>query len=323
MKRLFLIFIFFVVIISFSIFLLILINNHTLDIEEKKLKGFQLSPKSFSETDFNEFISSSKRLGNNVVAWSGSYSELKNLGSSPFRVISLARSNELTPVIIFQVFDKKEGKIFKDFEDDKHLLDFVSKYKPEYIGLGIEVNYLYEKNKGEFDKYVLLFHSYQSKIKSISNNTKIFPIFQLEKLKGLQGGLFGGINDTSKNQWEILNKFNKADLLGFTTYPTLIYNSPSDIPLGYYEEISKNTNLKYIFSEIGWIRTDGIKGWEGSEIEQSKYMELLGKTNAKGFIWSFFYDQEIEKPFRYMGLRGVNDKSIDSVSEKAWQMLGK
>jgi hypothetical protein len=124
-------------------------------------------------------------------------------------------------------------------------------------------------------------------------------------------------------KFSILNKFNKADLLGFTTYPTLIYNSPSDIPLGYYEEISKNTNLKYIFSEIGWIRTDSIKGWEGSEIEQSKYMELLGKTNTKGYIWSFFYDQDVEKPFRYMGLRGVNDKSIDSVSEKAWQKLGK
>lgn len=323
MKKPFLILIIFFVLIILAFFFLIITKQNSIKEPNVTLKGFQLTPKSYTENDFNEFISSSKRLGNNVIAWSGSYRELMNLESSPYRVISLARSNGLTPVIIFQVFDKKEGKIFKDFEDDKHLLDFVSKYKPEYIGLGIEVNYLYEKNRSEFDKYVLLFHSYQSKIKSISNNTKIFPIFQLEKLKGLQGGLFGGINDTSNNQWEILNKFNKADLLGFTTYPTLIYNSPSEIPIGYYEEISKYTNLKYIFSEIGWIRTSDIKGWEGSEVEQDEYIEQLGKTDAKGYIWSFFYDQDVEKPFRYMGLKGVNDKSIDSVSEKAWQKLGK
>lgn len=323
MKKPLLIFITFVLLMTLSFFLFEIIKQNLSNNEDITLKGFQLSPKSFSASDFNEFISSSKRLGNNLIAWSGSYSELKNLESSPYRVISLARSNGLTPVIIFQVFDKKEGKVFKDFENDQYLLDFVSKYKPEYIGLGIEVNYIYEKNKVEFDKYVVLYDSYQKKIKSISKNTKIFPIFQYEKLNGLEGGLFGGINDTSRNQWEILNKFKGSDLLGFTTYPTLIYNSPSEIPKGYYEEISKHTSIKYIFSEIGWVRTGDIKGWEGSEIEQAKFLEEIGKTNSQGFIWSFYYDQDVEKPFRYMGLRGIDNKSLDSESEKAWEMLGK
>ena len=133
--------------------------------------------------------------------------------------------------------------------------------------------------------------------------------------------MFGGVNDTSHNQWEILDKFKDSDLLAFTTYPTLIYNSPSDIPSGYYEEISKHTNLEYIFSEVGWIRTGDIKGWEGSEIEQSKYIELLGNTSSKGYIWSFLYDQDVEKPFRYMGLRGVDFNNTETLSEKAWEMI--
>lgn len=323
MKKPLLILLIFVVLISLSLFLFVFMNQNSISELGVTLKGFQLSPKSFSASDYNEFISSSKKLGNNVIAWSGSYSELKNKESSPYRVMSLARSNGLTPVVIFQVYEKKEGKIFEDFEDDRYLLDFVSKYKPEYIGLGIEVNYLYEKNEGEFDKYVVLFDSYHKEIKEISKNTKVFPIFQLEKLKGLQGGLFGGLNDTTKNQWEILDKFKSTDLLAFTTYPTLIYNSPSDIPSGYYEEISKNTSLEYIFSEVGWIRTGDIKGWEGSEIEQAQYIELLGKTGTKGYIWSFFYDQDTIKPFRYMGLRGMDYNNSESESEKAWGMIGK
>lgn len=70
-------------------------------------------------------------------------------------------------------------------------------------------------------------------IKSASPTTTVFTIFQLERMAGMQGGLYGGNNNAS-TEWSLLAKF-KMDAVGFTTYPDLVFKDPTDIPANFYE----------------------------------------------------------------------------------------
>ena len=77
-------------------------------------------------------------------------------------------------------------------------------------------------------------------VKAESPQTKIFPNFQLEKMKPTKGRTLGEANDPSKSEWDLLDRFPKMDLAAFTTYPGLIYRSPSEIPADYYSEIQQH-----------------------------------------------------------------------------------
>lgn len=134
-------------------------------------------------------------------------------------------------------------------------------------------------------------------MKTASPNTQVFTVFQLEKMKGLSGGLFGGKSDPGQNEWSLLDRFAKADFFAFTTYPGLVYKDPSEISTNYYDEIRLHTSKRIAFSEIGW---------QSSETEQADFIRLfftLTKSLEPEFrIWSFLYDQPTIVPFDSMGL---------------------
>ena len=188
--------------------------------------------------------------------------------------------------------------------------NFAQKYRPKYLGLGIEVNVLSEKSPPDFDKFVSLFNESYDAIKTVSPNTKIFTVFQLEKMKGLSGGLFGGVNDETKNEWPLLEKFQKSDIIAFTTYPSLIYKDPAEIPADYYLEIKNHTQKPIAFTEVGWPSGADILGWESSEEEQAsfiqRFFELTKDLKPELAIWAFMYDQNTIEPFKTMGL--INSK---------------
>lgn len=194
---------------------------------------------------------------------------------------------------------------------------FAQKYKPEYLALGIEVNVLYEKSPEDFEYFAQFFSEAYDAVKAVSPNTKVFTIFQLEKMKGLNGGLFGGVNDPSKAEWVLLGKFQKSDLAAFTTYPGLVYKNPSEIPADYYSEIRTHTSKPIAFTEIGWHSAPSPQGWESSEQEQAEFASaFFSRTKGMGeefAIWSFLYDQNTIKPFNSMGLFYAN-----GTQKKAW-----
>ncbi len=294
--------------------------------EQTQLKGFQLSPKSYVGPAFSEFFEDSQNLGNTAMGWSGSVSELNKSNSAAQTLFSLSTKYKFTPVIIVQSYDRKTNKLLADFVSNAQteLVTFAEKNKPAYIGIGIEVNLLYDKNKSEFEKFVSMFAKDVKAIKQVSPDTKVFTIFQYEQLQGLKGGLFGGKNDTKKANWKLLDKFPAADLIGITTYPTLIYKTPANMPSNYYAALYKHTKKPIFFTEIGWLRTKTIPGWEGSPQEQANFLNRLGaqthKDQTVGYLWSFFYDQAAAKPFDGMGLRGIND-TAPALSESAWKSL--
>ena len=136
-------------------------------------------------------------------------------------------------------------------------------------------------------------------------------------MKGLDGGLFGGANNASDNEWFLLDQFTNSDLIAFTTYPGLIYTSPDQLPADYYYEIQLHTTKPIAFTEIGWHSAATPTGWESSENEQAdfvtKFFALTSDVHPKMTIWSFLYDQNTVVPFNSMGLWRT-----DGTAKQAW-----
>ncbi len=284
------------------------------------LTGVSLSPKSFQANDFTNFFEQAKEAGE-VVMWAGDWNELSNAqGGGSVVVASLAQTYKYVPVVELQFFTQSDGKLLRPLDEvtkqnyKNSLIVFIKKYQPEYLGIGIEVNTLYEKSPADFDVFSQFFSEVYDLVKANSPNTKVFTIFQLEKMKGLNGGLFGGTNDPNKAQWFLLDKFPKSDIIAFTTYPGLIYKNPSDIPSNYYTEIQTHTSKNIAFTEIGWHSGASPKGWESSEEEQAEFVaklsELSRDLNKELVLWSFMYDQETFEPFNSMGLRRRDDGTV-------------
>lgn len=287
------------------------------------LKGITLSPKTFGPNDFSDFLEKAKLAGK-IVSWAGDWNDLSTTtDSAPKVVAELASKYNYLPVVEAQFFTQSSGKLLRTLDTATKLnyknraVAFAQKYNLKYLAFGIEVNILYEKSPEDFNNFILFFAEVYDAVKAASPNTRVFTIFQLEKMKGLNGGLFGGVNEPSKTQWQLLDKFPRSDIIAFTTYPGLIYKSPNDIPVDYYSDIKSHTSKPIAFTEIGWHSADNLRGWESSEVEQAdfvtKFFNLTKGLDREMVIWSFMYDQNTIEPFKSMGLR-----RIDGNARLAW-----
>lgn len=287
------------------------------------LKGVSLSPKSFQAADFTDFFEKAKETGQ-VVSWAGDWNELDiTKHGAPIVVTELASNYSYIPVIEAQFFNQSTGNLLRPLDEatresyKNYAVAFANKYKPRYLAFGIEVNVIYEKSPDAFEQFVPFYAEIYDAVKAVSPKSKVFTVFQLEKMKGLNGGLFGGTNDPNKAQWNLLNKLPKCDIIAFTTYPGLIYKSSSDIPIDYYAEIKSHTAKGIAFTEIGWHSNTSPAGWESSDAEQAefvaRFLDLSQGLDKEMVIWSFMYDQNTIEPFNSMGLRRA-----DGGAKRAW-----
>ena len=287
-------------------------------------RGVSLSPRSFASSDFTDFFQKAREAGS-LVSWAGDWQELGNpTGGGPTVLAELASTYGYKPVIVAQFFTQSSGQLLRpmDVATRQSYRDsaraFVKKYKPRYLGLGIEVNMLYEKSPSDFDGFVELFANVYRDVKSVSPTTQVFTVFQLERMKGLRGGLFGGTNEPGNTHWNLLDRFPDSDIVAFTTYPDLIFKDPGDIPPDYYSEIKAHTAKGTAFIEVGWHTAANPAGWESSETEQGRFVKaffgLTRDLDPEIVIWSFLYDQNAIEPFRSMGLL-----RSDGSARPAWE----
>ena len=267
-------------------------------------KGFSITPKGFEGNDFLDFFEK-VRVTKSLVLWAGDVTDLANSQSTPYVLMSLSKTYGFTPVIVTAPVDKKL------------ILDFVSKVKPPYLGIGNEIN---REKSTYIQKLAKDFNEIYPEIKGVSPDTKVFPVFQLEIMKGLQGGLLGRVNNPEDTDWQLLELFPKADLIGLTTYPALIYKSPSEIPNDYYTLLKAYTEKPIIFTEVGWPSKIDVPEWETSETEQAGFIrifkEKIKELKPEFAIWTFMYDQTIQKPFDTMGL--ITREGKEKEGWKVW-----
>ena len=288
------------------------------------LRGVAVTPRSYTEGDFAAFFTKAKQAGD-VVTWSGDWAELSGPSGGPYVVAELAAANNLEIVAIAQFFTQSTGELFRPLNDSvkqiyvEGAVAFADKYEPSYMGFGIEINALHEVSPADYDAFMTFFPEVAAAVRATSPETRVFTVFQFERLRGQRGGLFGSENDPAVNNWALLGDFPDADLLAFTTYPCIIYKDPAEVPADYYSEITLHTSKPLIFTEAGWFRT-GFEGWESSSEEQARFVALY-KTKTEPLepellIWSFLYDQDAPQPFTTMGLLRKDD--LTSLAWEAW-----
>ncbi len=286
---------------------------------EGYLKGVSLSPRSYEGTDFSEFMER-VRDTQDVLMWAGDWIELSSNGA-PFTVSDLAGQYGYIPIIEVGHYNQGSGELSRPFDDENRqiylqsTLDFVEEYKPAYFGIGVEINVLAQKNPDAFEEFVPFYNELYDAIKAVSPGTKVFTVFQLEKIKGLTMWEL----ERSAPHWDTIDRF-KADLVGFTTYPGLFYRNVSDIPDDHYTEIKDHTSKPIAFTEIGWHSAPSPAGWESSEVEQAefieKFFELTQDLDLEVVVWSFMYDLEVFQPFDSMGL--IDRDGNEKVGWEAW-----
>lgn len=277
------------------------------------IKGVGLSPISFSGSNFTSFFPvATDAVG--AISWGGDWHQLAQDGSAPDILAKLSKQYSYTPVIIVDLPNVSDESQFIST-----VSDFVKNNNLKYVGIGNEINL---KSSSDLSIGLGIFNATYDAIKKVSPNTVVFTIFQYEALNGLQGGLFGKTNNLP-TQWNLLNEASKADAIGFTTYPGLVYNNPSDVPTDYYSRISSHTNKPVIFTEVGWFRNGNSLGsqWTSSQQEQADFINLFfnqtKSLNSPLKIWAFLYDQNVQSPFNTMGLLETNQ--TDSVAYEAWK----
>ena len=273
-------------------------------------KGVTLTPKTYDSPGITDYLQKAVLVGN-TISWAGDWEELASSSGSPAQVVQLARSTNLKVAIEAQLFSQTTGQLLRPLDNstianyESVAVSFAKLYHPDYMAFGIEANILYEKSPSNYSSFVSLFNRVYSQVKSVSSNTTIFTIFQLERMEGLQGGLYGG-SDNANPEWSLINDF-RMDVVGFTTYPDLIFKDPSEIPQNYYSQIQLHTTLPVVFTEIGWHSSQSPSGWESSPQEQTQFVSsffaLSSGLHKVLEVWSFLYDQDSAPvPFNSMGL---------------------
>ena len=282
------------------------------------LKGVSLSPRSYGEDDFTGFFENAAEAGS-VVTWAGDWGYLVN-GTAPIVVTELADVYGYEPVILVTYMDQSAGTSHPLTDETREaylnaIRDYAAEYTPTYIGVGIEVNAVYMQSTETYVEFKGFFPQVYRAVKDASPGTQVFTVFQLEQMKGLCGGLFGGVNDESKSQWSLLDDFPDADLIAFTTYPCLVFTDPSEIHRDYYTGILAHTGKPVAFTEVGWFR-EGFPGWESGPEEQAEFIdtffELTGDLEPVMVVWSFLYDQSVQQPFDTMGLLDVEETHTEA-----------
>lgn len=273
-------------------------------------KGVSFSPQT--TLAIADFFEKAKEVGE-AARGGDDWQKLGDAGSSSKLVAETAPDYDLVPVIEVNFFNQDTGELIRPLNEvNKNAYhnaarEFARKYQPPYFGMGVEIDTFYRKNPEYFEDFIALFNSTYDAIKEVSPYTIVFTTFQLERIRGLRGGIFGGKNDTSQNDWDLLDRFAKADLIAFTTYPGLIYKDPADIPSDYYTAIRKYTAKPIAFTEVGWSSSAGIKGWESSEAEQQRFVERFFSLASEVedielAIWIHLYQQSPAEPFGEMAL---------------------
>ena len=293
-------------------------------VEPERLKGVSISPRSGSVGDFLAFYAEADSAGD-LKTWAGDWVELGIPNGPPAQTVLNGPTYHYTPVLIAQFFTQGTGELLRPLHDStkqvykNYAASFAQTYQPPYMAFGIEINMLYEHSPADFNDYVAFFPDVYDTVKLHSPETVVFTIFQLEKMKGLNGGLFGGINDTTNTTWFLLDQFPDADYIGITTYPCLVFQDPSIIPADYYTSVSNHTSKPIAITEMGWHTQASPAGWESSEAEQAafvaRFFDISDVSTLEFVIWSFLYDPDTNESV--FGTIGLKDRTT-GLAKQAW-----
>jgi len=177
--------------------------------------------------------------------------------------------------------DKDVQELFK-----KDMLRLLLTYNPDYLNLGVEVNYYALTSPDGFRAFASLFRELKKELKSSKSGLKVGLSYQLELLYGHHLGW------NQSNTFATLdNLLGDIDYLGISTYPNMVSNDYQvDILFSskYIDSISNKYSIPLGISETG------ISSNFYSDEQRLKYVKTIfqkaNDLNLKFVIWASMID---------------------------------
>ncbi len=280
-----------------------------------------------SDADWVAFFAALPGLGGTV----GNYSQLADLEKN--QEVGVAAGLEVLPVTGFHRDLDGGLAVTVDFGAPAQrdafvqtLLAFVAEYRPSYLGVGNEVNRVWEEDPSAYAAWVEALPELVAAVHQVSPGTRVFATFQYEFLRGLD-------RITGEQRTEDWSPLEAAapylDLVAFTSYPYFAFESPEDVPDDYYAAIAEHTDRPVGFTELGWpsapilpLLGSSLEGLGGSPSEQAEFIRRLGSLLAgiePAFaMWVWAYDTPAVGPtFESLGLSAVDGTAKPAL--EAWK----
>jgi hypothetical protein len=195
--------------------------------------------------------------------------------------------------------------------------------KPTYMALGMEVDLYEEARPDDLDNFVSLYFEAYDAVKDISPETLVFPTFQMEAIQNLLSP-----SDPRLTRWHLMLRFEpKVDILAVTTYPSFAFAAPDDIPLDYYDQLRRYSDVPVAIAAMGYSSGPGRDGInEGTEEEQEAFLHRVlrdaRRLEMAFVVWFAATDPPfVQEPpldlLQHIGLRRA-----DGSPKPAWQVWG-
>lgn len=269
-----------------------------------------------AEADYRTFFGALAGLG----GWAGTYVAWTPDGGIPEVVRTQPQVGEqfgyrTLPIIGFHQDIDGGMALTVDFTDPAQvaaytdaLVALAREIEPPYLGVGNEVNRLWEQDPAAYDAWVAALPAIADAVRAASPSTQVFVTFQYEFLRGA-GALSG---ESRAPEWTLLDGVRDAlDLVVFTTYPFFDFATPEEIPAEYYREGAERAGLPVAFSEVGWpsapLAVAPESSFGGTEAEQEDFIArlsgLLADVDPVFVMWVWAYDSPATGPlFGSLGL---------------------
>ena len=228
-----------------------------------------------------------------------------------------ARENSMDVFMQINTF----GSIPSNMTDFKnYCLVLAENYKPEYMCIGQEVNYVYDNNSVEaYNAFVSELLELYNEISAISPSTICLPSFAYEPMRANHQEI---LFDDFK---EIVPFFpiTSYPLKAFDIYPGYLYESPKDIPSDYWN-VSDITDKDVFVTETGWSTDSSFRGSRQQQVDYvGKVYELVrNNPKVKKVVWILLMDVVEENTTidgEYPGTMGFF--TIDGEKKPAWRLI--
>ena len=267
----------------------------------RAVKGVALSPAGFPETfdEFPAFIQEASSLPDAGVMWNGPWRddvlEGSDAGQLPeaARVIAMqAEPHGYSPILVFGWRGPEQPHIRIPDNPVNHwgnedaaalyvdvVANMASEHSPPFLFLGNESDLYFDQDPEDYQRWVEVYETAYSRIKEVSPETRVGPIFQYERMAGI-----GALAAQTTESWGALtaHDLDRVDMVGITLYPFFAHETPAAVPDDYLDPLaSRIGDTPIAITETGWPAEtpEGFQPpWEASETHQVTFLATLERV---------------------------------------------
>lgn len=170
-------------------------------------------------------------------------------------------------------------------------LAVVERVEPEYLGLASEVNTLgAHGDPALYDTIASVINEIAAEARTIHPETRVFVSFQVDDAWDL-------LLPTGFDHFALIDDFD-VDALGLSSYPSFVFDDPSEIPDDYFRVFRDHTDLPLLMVEGGWS-SEPVPWGGGSVVEQAEFFRrfetLLDGVDARLWVFLLYADLDLEQ----------------------------